>query len=591
QALDFLHSRGRVHRDVKPANLLITRKGDLKLGDFGAAGVENSSRMIGTQRFMAPERLKGHRATAQSDLWSLALSLAIAALGDDFISQASNQFEQLDVAGRVRPTLGKATTLSAAHTDFLYSCLSRDPARRPALRDLMTHPFLSEREDWQAKCPEVALAMRDRKRLQSGDGSAMSTEEVLDSLCRVRAEENLIGSGLDPSTAADLAHELGMSAESLVGEIGNENADADGARDSGGRGGGVHGDGSHAAPRRSTVSVDDQGERAVEPPRHEGRVDGSRSSSPISMQVVVTTETVGQDCSDCGGAGGDNRSDGHAVYPVATPRNRSGTGASSGSSGFGDKSSTGSSKRNRRRAVEITSAVKLTPHKRRGERKASQTKRNGHCCTADGARSSRGKGDRSQPPLPGSSEDSGTAEPMSASPSAVVKPANSTHRHHHQHHYRSKEIGHHTEACRGSFERKAKRPRTAASRTLPSRTDVRMRSIRGVFQLADQMKAQIAVRDRVHRLRVYPNCFSGREAVQWMLDGCHASSVIEAENIGNEMMKHSVFQHILNSHVFEDSSVYYQFTDGETPPPPSRGSRRLRQIARVFGGHVARKLV
>ncbi|CAN0444004.1 unnamed protein product, partial [Laminaria digitata] len=51
QALDFVHSGGRVHRDVKPANLLITKNGDLKLGDFGAAGVENSSRMVSLVSF------------------------------------------------------------------------------------------------------------------------------------------------------------------------------------------------------------------------------------------------------------------------------------------------------------------------------------------------------------------------------------------------------------------------------------------------------------------------------------------------------------------------------------------------------------
>ncbi|CAM9300808.1 unnamed protein product, partial [Hapterophycus canaliculatus] len=704
EALDFVHSRGRVHRDVKPANLLITRSGDLKLGDFGAAGVEKSSRMIGTQRFMAPERLKGHKATAQSDLWSLALSLATAALGDDFISQASNQFEQLDVAGRVRRTLAKATTLSAEHTDFLHSCLSRDPARRPALRDLMKHPFLDERQDWQAKCPEVALAMRDRKRLQSGDVSAMSTEEVLDSLCRVRAEENLIGSSFDPATAADLAYELEVSAESLVSEVhrrtldfirdrgggggggggvspsgvgpgdgenGNENAGKgrgiggpDGGTDYGGGGadrdrrraavigGGI----ASEAARRSRRSrparkaavrggVEDGEETKEEPPRHEARREASRSLLPaqppspatggaeVSMEVAPTASAA----EDGGERDGDDQSDGRTVYPVMTPRNRSTGEGSTGSSGLSGKNSTSSSKRSRRRAVQMSSAVKLTPHKRRGERRASQTKRNGCYCAADGARRSKGRRERKRhvkaaaepgPLSPRSSQDGSRVDEPAAALSGAstgVKSIQSTRRHHRPREggasgagacagtapiagdpaagksgggsaFSEEEVGQHTEACRRSFERESKRgsgctsgtsskPRTATSRTLPSRTDVRMRPIRGVFQLADQMKAQIAVRDRVHRLRVYPNCFSGREAVQWMLDGCHASSVIEAENIGNEMMKHSVFQHILNSHVFEDSSVYYQFTDGETPPPPSRGSRRLRQIARVFGGH------
>ncbi|CAM9676266.1 unnamed protein product [Ectocarpus fasciculatus] len=689
EALDFVHSCGRVHRDVKPANLLITRNGDLKLGDFGAAGVENSSRMVGTQRFMAPERLKGHRATAQSDLWSLGLSLATAALGDDFISQGSNQFVQLDMACRVRKRLSKTTTLSAELMDFLHSCLSRDPARRPALRDLMKHPFLSQRQDWQAKCPEVALAMRDRKRLQSGDGSAI--EEVLDALCHVRAEENLIGTGFDPATAADLAYELGVTTDSLVRDVhrrtlefirergggssssvglsssggvsdsGDENGDemmsASGrSRDSDGGegrwrttmisgGGGIVGDEARRRRRRCTAHDDASGgggggrEPREERPFHrggEGRREESCSPRPepgrqaaadaltLAMDVIPTATREGDGSNPRSGGG-------NIAYPLVTPRNRPTRGGATGGAGFGGKHSTVSSNtRSRRRALEMSPAVKLTPHKRRGERKASQTKRSGSHCVANGTRrTSRGRekegeaaavGTEPETSIPGSPREqaaevvevaAAAAETAVEGVCARVTGTDGDHR------VREASAASaagsvsagaagadglpscrdnlgHTAACRRSWERKCKRnskPRTASTRTLPSRADVRTRSMRGVFQLADEMKAQIAVRDRVHRLRVYPRCFSGREAVQWMLDGCHASSVIEAENIGNEMMKASVFQHILNSHVFEDSSVYYQFTDGDTPPPPSRGSRRLRQIARVVGGHVARRLV
>ncbi|CAB1121001.1 unnamed protein product [Ectocarpus sp. CCAP 1310/34] len=693
QALDFVHSCGRVHRDVKPANLLITRNGDLKLGDFGAAGVENSSRMVGTQRFMAPERLKGHRATAQSDLWSLGLSLATAALGDDFISQGSNQFVQLDMAGRVRRRLSKTTTLSAELMDFLHSCLSKDPARRPALRNLMKHPFLSQRQDWQAKCPEVALAMRDRKRLQSGDVSAI--EEVLDALCHVRAEENLIGTSFDPATAADLAYELGVTTDSLVrdvhrrtldfirergggsgssGDLSSSGPVSDGgdemrSRDSdggegrwraiSGGGGGIAGDEAQRRRRRPAAhddaGGDGGGETREERPLHRGGV-GRREEScyprpepppqaaaaaaadalTLAMDMIPTATREGD--------GSNPRSGGNNAYPLVTPRDRPTRGGATGGAGFGGRHSTAvySNTRGRRRALEMSPAVKLTPHKRRGERKAPQTKRNGSCCVANGTRRA-GRGREKErdatvaaPAVAGTeAETSMSRSPREHATEVVTAAAETavegmsarvtgTDRDHHRFreagaaNVTGPGAGHvgaavesagitaadglpscrdslvHTAACRRSWERKCKRnrrPRTASSRTLPSRAEVPTRSMRGVFQLADEMKAQIAVRDRVHRLRVYPRCFSGREAVQWMLDGCHASSVMEAENIGNEMMKASVFQHILNSHVFEDSSVYYQFTDGDTPPPPSRGSRRLRQIARVVGGHVARRLV
>lgn len=637
---------------------------------------------------MAPERLKGHRATARSDLWSLGLSLATAALGDDFISQGTTQFIQLDMAYEVKRTLLKTTTLSPELRNFLTSCLSKNPARRPALRELMKHAFLDQRQDWQTKCPEVALAMRHRKRLQcrEPDPYTMSTEEILDALCRLRADENLNDSSFDPATAADLACELGLAPDFLVrnihrrtlefikerdggssangsvgggvsinsglsvsgvSESGGENEDElAGGRNRGGGGWDENSRGTGAAVSGGRIAASDSARRrrrrnaargsvGGDGRRHgdegrEGRPygsssagrgsrDGSRSHPPPPPELVATDGLqVAMDVvatPSVGDEGGERSS--NIVYPLVTPRNRPTRGNPSGTYGFG-RNQSASSKRSRRRAMEMTSAVKLTPHKRRGERKASQTKRNGSYCAADARRSGRRRererdmtaGTEPETPAPASEESAAVAEAEAAVAAArgtvettttQAAAAPSAHGNSSQRGALSTassvaadEGACHSAECRRSLERKSKRdskPRTAASRTLPSRNDVRMRSILAMSQLADEMKAEIEVRDRVHRFRVYPKCFSGREAVQWMLDGSHASSVIEAEKIGNEMMKASVFQHILNSHLFEDSSVYYQFTDGETPPPPSRGSRRLRQIARVVSGNVARRLV
>eukprot|EP00904_Undaria_pinnatifida_P004482 jgi/Undpi1/14034/HiC_scaffold_9.g03685.m1 len=554
--------------------------GDLKLGDFGAAGVENSSRMVGTQRFMAPERLKGRRATAQSDLWSLGLSLATAALGDNFISQASNQFEQLDLAGSARRTLAKATTLSADLTDFLHQCLSRDPARRPALRELMKHPFLERRHHWQSKCPEVALALRDRNRRQREEASvALRPDDVIDALCRVRAEVNAVSTRVDPSMAADLAYELGISAQKLVRNVGGGSEAEEGGygggggRGMGGGGGGGGGASAGGAGRRRRSRPLSSSDGSLSPLRSLGADPssyGRRSSGRYQSKDMAPMATVG----------GSRDS---AYPPLSTPRNRaiggwSGATATTGrATPYGGGAPSSCSRRGRRRALEVPSSVKLTPNKRRGERK-SQTKRNGSssaCCEQDGARRTRGRRERERG-LASRTGKRGAIPPGVAGAGAGPGAAAPSGRRHRS----TKDVtavGSESNDCccgaEGGGEESCHR------------------SMRGVFQIADEMKAEISVRDRVHRLRVYPNCFSGREAVQWMLDGCHASSVMEAEKLGNEMMKHSVFQHIRNSHVFEDSSVYYQFTDGETPPPPARGGRRLRQIARVFGGHVARKLV
>ena len=86
-ALGAAHGLGIIHRDVKPANILIAEHGSVKVGDFGIAksteGLDHTltGEIIGTPAYLAPERLEGRRATPESDVYSLGVVLYEALAG------------------------------------------------------------------------------------------------------------------------------------------------------------------------------------------------------------------------------------------------------------------------------------------------------------------------------------------------------------------------------------------------------------------------------------------------------------------------------------------------------------------------------
>ena len=78
--LEYAHSRGVVHRDVKPANLLVTRAGQVKISDFGIARIESSTltqagAMVGTPSYMSPEQFRGDAIDGRSDVFSAGIVL------------------------------------------------------------------------------------------------------------------------------------------------------------------------------------------------------------------------------------------------------------------------------------------------------------------------------------------------------------------------------------------------------------------------------------------------------------------------------------------------------------------------------------
>ena len=150
--LNYLHERQKIHRDIKPGNLLMNTKGVVKIADFGVSrnltGTSDLSKtFVGTVGYMSPERIQGHKYNAKADIWSFGLSLLACALGAfPYERQVSSlsYFELVNaVCDEPSPELPPGDErFSPELRDFLRLCLLKDPVERPSAETLLFHPFL-----------------------------------------------------------------------------------------------------------------------------------------------------------------------------------------------------------------------------------------------------------------------------------------------------------------------------------------------------------------------------------------------------------------------------------------------------------------
>ncbi|RGP68067.1 ste ste7 kinase [Fusarium sporotrichioides] len=146
-----------IHRDVKPTNILVNTRGQVKICDFGVSGnlVASIARTnIGCQSYMAPERISGGgyaqagnadgSYSVQSDVWSLGLTVIECAKGAyPYPPEVSSTiFSQLSAIVEGEPPAMPDEGYSDTATDFVRSCLHKIPKQRPTYAMLLKHPWL-----------------------------------------------------------------------------------------------------------------------------------------------------------------------------------------------------------------------------------------------------------------------------------------------------------------------------------------------------------------------------------------------------------------------------------------------------------------
>ncbi|CAH8459368.1 unnamed protein product [Schistosoma mattheei] len=154
QGLNFMHNRGRIHRDIKGANILLTDDGHVKVADFGVAAQLNTSiakrtTLIGTPYWMAPEvasiESRGSGYDGKCDIWGVGITaIEYAELQPPMFDLDPRKALQILGSRNYKPpSLQDRHKWSPLFHSFIKCCLIKAERRRPDAATMLTHNFVT----------------------------------------------------------------------------------------------------------------------------------------------------------------------------------------------------------------------------------------------------------------------------------------------------------------------------------------------------------------------------------------------------------------------------------------------------------------